>query len=39
MGTEKDALKDIIDPDRYLVSSDVYFIDTQGMQCLGGGSY
>jgi hypothetical protein len=39
MGTEKDALKDIIDPDRYLVSSDVYFIDSSQMQCLGGGTY
>jgi hypothetical protein len=39
MGTEKDSLKDIIDPDRYLVSSDVYFIDSEGMECIGGGTY
>jgi len=39
LGTEKDALKDIIDPDRYLVSSDVSFIDKENLQCISGGSY
>jgi len=39
MGTDKDALKDVVDPDRYLVSSDVLGVDVSQMQCLGGGSY
>ena len=39
LGTEKCALKDLIDVDRYLVSSDVSFIDSKGLECFGGGSY
>ncbi len=39
MGTQKCALKDLIDADRYLVSSDVSFIDKENLTCLGGGSY
>jgi len=39
IGTEKDALKDVVDPDRYLVCSDVYFLDSSTLECLGGGSY
>jgi hypothetical protein len=39
LGTEKCALKDLADCDRYLVSSDVSFIDKDGLECIGGGSY
>jgi hypothetical protein len=39
LGTEKCALKDIVDADRYLVSSDVSFIDSANLECIGGGSY
>lgn len=37
MGTEKDALKDIVDPTRYLLASEVNYLDSSQLQCLGGG--
>lgn len=36
---EKGALKDIIDPDRYVVKADVTYVPDQAMECRGGGSY
>lgn len=38
-GTHKDALKDIIDPDRYYVSSDIGYMDDDMMSVRPGGSY
>jgi len=39
LGTDKDALKDIVDPDRYLVGSDVGYIEDKNFQCFGQGAY
>jgi hypothetical protein len=38
-GTSKCALKDVSDIMRYLVASDVSFIDKESLSTLGGGSY
>lgn len=38
-GTHKDALKDIIDPDRYFVSSGLEYIDEDMLKTKPGGSY
>lgn len=38
-GTEKDALKDIIDPDRYFVKADVGHVEPDLWLARGGGSY
>jgi len=38
-GSEKCALKDVIDPDRYLVSTVGKWLDNSAFECVGGGSY
>ena len=38
-GTEKCALKDVVDPDRYLMGSIEYWLDSGSLDCISGGSY
>lgn len=39
LGTDKDALKDIIDPDRYFIKADLGYVDAQARRVSGGGYY
>jgi hypothetical protein len=39
LGTQKDALKDIIDPDRYFIKADLGYMDPQARRVSGGGYY
>lgn len=39
LGTQKDALKDIVDPDRYFIKADYGYVDAQARRVSGGGYY
>lgn len=39
LGSQKDALKDIIDPDRYFIKADLGFVDQQMLRIRGGMHY
>jgi hypothetical protein len=39
LGSDKDALKDIIDPDRYMVKSGFSHVSTESMRVRGGCFY
>lgn len=39
MGTDKDALKDIIDPDRYFVNTELRYYSEEELTPRGGGAY
>jgi len=39
LGTDKDALKDIVDPDRYFIKADLGYVDAKARRVVGGGYY